>query len=177
MGTKAKRRRDQLRTGAAAADDASFAGQNCRTLLIGAVVIFAATIIAYLPAIRGGFIWDDPQYVLNNVNLRDVGGLYSIWFEPRTSPQYYPLVYTTLWIEYHLWQLAPLGYHLVNVLLHATSALLLWRILRRLGVCGAFLAAAIFALHPLHVESVAWVTERKNVLSCVLYLAAAFMYL
>jgi tetratricopeptide (TPR) repeat protein len=144
--------------------------------LLGAILV-GATVLAYLPAIRAGFIWDDPEYVLNNANLRTVAGLWDTWFVPKSLPQYYPLVHTTFWVEYHLWRLDPLGYHLVNVLLHASAALLLWMILRRLDVRGCYLAAFIFAMHPVMVESVAWITERKNVLSTVLYLASGYVYL
>src|SRR5262249_45486376 len=98
------------------------------------------------------------------------GGLGRIWFEPQASPQYYPLVFTSFWIENKLWGLRPLGFHLVNVLLHAANAILVWRILKRLEVRGALVVGAIFALHPVHVESVAWVTERKNMLSGLFYL-------
>ena len=144
-------------------------------LRVGALI--ALTIIAYLPAFGADFIWDDPDYVINNPNLRTAGGLAKIWLAPRSLPQYYPLVHTTFWIEYQLWQLNPHGYHATNILLHAMGAVLLWRVLVKLEVPGAWLAAAIFAVHPLHVESVAWITERKNVLSGVFYFAAALAYL
>jgi tetratricopeptide (TPR) repeat protein len=147
-----------------------------QALALGGILI-AATVIAYLPAIRAGFIWDDPDYVINNSNLRSARGLFDTWFHPTSLPQFYPLVHTTFWIEYHLWGLDPIGYHLVNVLLHINSALLIWLILKRLEVPGAYLAACVFALHPVMVESVAWITERKNVLSCVLYLASAYVFL
>jgi tetratricopeptide (TPR) repeat protein len=147
-----------------------------RTFAAGFVLVLA-TLVAYVPAIRGGFIWDDDDYVTNNQTLKDAGGLRRIWFELGAVPQYYPLVHTTFWIEHRLWGLNPLGYHLVNVLLHATGAVLLWRALLRLHVRGAWFAAAVFALHPVHVESVAWITERKNVLSGALYLAATLAYL
>jgi len=133
--------------------------------------------LVYFPAIRCGFIWDDDDYVTSNPTLRNAEGLRRIWTEPRSTPQYYPLVYSTFWIEYHLWGVSPAGYHLVNVLLHAGNAVLVWLILRKLGVPGAWFAAAIFGLHPVHVESVAWVAERKNVLSGLFYLTALWVYL
>jgi tetratricopeptide (TPR) repeat protein len=143
--------------------------------------IVLLTLIAYLPALRAGWIWDDDYYVTNNVNLRSAGGLGNIWTKFGLSeggtPQYYPVTHTTFWIEHQLWGLRPGGYHLVNILLHATNAVLLWLILRRLDVPGAWVAAAIFAVHPVHVESVAWVTERKNVLSGLFYLSALYLYL
>jgi protein O-mannosyl-transferase len=136
------------------------------------LVVIVATLLAYWPAIRGGFIWDDNLWLTGDPLVWKPGGLGRIWLEPEASPQFYPLVLTSFWIEYRLWDFAPLGYHLVNVVLHAASAILVWRILRDLAVPGAWLAGAVFALHPVHVESVAWVTERKNVLSCLLGLLA-----
>lgn len=141
------------------------------------LLLMAVVVIAYVPAIRGGYVWDDDSYVTGNAHLRTVDGLGKIWFQPNASPQYYPLVFTSFWIEFHLWELHPLGYHLINVFLHGFSAVLLWLVLRRLSVPGAWLAACLFALHPVHVESVAWITERKNVLSGVCYLSALLMYL
>ena len=135
------------------------------------------TLAAYAPLWHAGFIWDDDAYVTANRTLRSLDGLRQIWLEPGAVPQYYPLTFTSFWIEYHLWGLQPFGYHLVNVVLHALNALLVWRVLRWLRVPGAWMAAAIFALHPMHVESVAWVTERKNVLSGVLVLSALLVYL
>jgi tetratricopeptide (TPR) repeat protein len=150
--------------------------ERSTSLWLGSI-LFVATIIAYIPALKGGFIWDDPDYVTNNHALRSAEGLWDIWTNPRSIPQWYPLVHTSYWIEYHLWGLNPFGYHLVNVLLHAGGALLLWKLLKKLNVPGAWLAAAVFALHPIHVESVAWVTERKNTLSAFLYFGAALAYL
>lgn len=143
---------------------------------IVAAAIVLATIIAYLPAINAGYIWDDDDYVTENVLLRDSDGLRRIWI-PGQTPQYYPVVFTTFWVEYQIWQRNPMGYHVVNVLLHAANALLLWLVMVRLKVPGAWLIAAVFALHPVHVESVAWITERKNVLSLMFYLIAALAYL
>ncbi len=144
----------------------------------GAAALLALTLIVYIPVIRtAGFIWDDPQYITGNPLLRTIRGLGAIWIHPSASPQYYPLVYTTFWIEYYLVGLHPWLYHLDNVLLHAIAAILLWRALRRLGVPAAGLAAAIFAVHPVNVESVAWATERKNILSLVFYLLSLHAYL
>jgi tetratricopeptide (TPR) repeat protein len=145
-----------------------------RVLLLAIPIL---VIVTYLPAIRGGYVWDDDDYVVNNLTLRTTEGLRDIWLAPRASPQYYPLVFTTFWVEYQLWKLHPLGYHLVNVLLHAANALLLYLVLRKLDVPAAAVTAAMFALHPVHVESVAWVTERKNVLSALLFLCAMLAYL
>ena len=137
---------------------------------MGAVLLICVTFAVYAPVFDTGFIWDDDSYVTKNPTLRSLEGLGQIWFEPTATPQYYPLVFTGFWLEYQLWGLNPLGYHLVNILIHAVSAVLVWRILGSLQVPGAWLAAVIFALHPVHVESVAWITERKNVLSGLFYL-------
>jgi len=149
----------------------------------GAALIILLTVVAYIPALRGGFIWDDDSYVTDNTTLRTMDGLRRIWFEVATkneagvTPQYYPLTSTSFWLDYHLWQLAPSGYHVINIGLHALNAMLVFLALRKLGVRGAWLAGAIFALHPVHVESVAWITERKNVLSGFFYLGALLAYL
>jgi tetratricopeptide (TPR) repeat protein len=144
---------------------------------MGAIAIVAITAIACIPSMHGGFIWDDDDYVVNRTVVHDPGGLADIWFQPRATPQYYPMVFTTFWIEHRLWGLHPTGYHIVNVALHILNSLLLWLILRRLGFGDAvsWVAAAIFAVHPVHVESVAWITERKNVLSGLFYLASLFV--
>src|SRR5213592_3482904 len=129
-----------------------------------ALLLASVTILAYRPAWHGGFLWDDDAYVTNNDLLTAPDGLRRIWFSFESPSQYFPLVYTTFRIERALWGLNPVGYHVVNILLHVANALLVWRLLTRLQVPGAWLAGAIFALHPVQVESVAWITERKNVL-------------
>lgn len=153
-------------------------------LLWWAVLLVALTIVAYIPALGAGWIWDDDSYVTHNAllahDLPFQEALRLIW-TPGNTPQYYPIVFTSFLLESRLYgsdfTSAPFGFHLVNVLLHATSALLLWTILRRLSVPGAWLAAAIFALHPMNVESVAWVTERKNVLALALGLGSIWAWL
>jgi protein O-mannosyl-transferase len=140
----------------------------------GALV--AMVLLAYLPALRGGFVLDDADYVAENPLLLSLGGLWRIWTQGVPQEHYWPVTYTVFWIEHDVWGLAPVGYHLVNVLLHAANAALVWRVLTRMEVRGAWLAAAIFALHPVHVESVAWVIELKDVLSGLLYLLAFLAY-
>jgi protein O-mannosyl-transferase len=136
------------------------------------LAIWCAIFLVYVPSLSSGFIWDDDDYVTQNATLRTIEGLKQIWFDPQATPQYYPLVFTTFWIEYHLWGLHPSGYHLVNAIFHAANGVLVWLILRRLSVPGAWLAALAFGLHPVHVESVSWISERKNVLSGLFYLLA-----
>lgn len=148
---------------------------NQRSLLL-LIAVVALTVVSYGPAITAGFIWDDDDYVTENPLLHDADGLRRIWTTTET-PQYYPLVFTTFWAEYQLWGNNPAGYHLVNILLHALNAFLIGQILWTLGVRGAWWVALVFAAHPVHVESVAWITERKNVLSALFYLLAFVAYL
>jgi tetratricopeptide (TPR) repeat protein len=148
-------------------------GRACFFGLLLAVV----TIFAYRPAWNGGFIWDDDYYVINNELLTATDGLRRIWFSLDAPSQYFPLVYTTFRIEHALWGLNPSGYHWVNLLLHVANALLVWRVLVRLKVPGAWLAGTIFALHPVQVESVAWITERKNVLMGFFFLLTLFAWI
>ena len=140
-----------------------------RAWLFG-LLLAAVTVFIYQPAWNGGFIWDDDAYVTNNELLTAPDGLRRIWFSLDSPSQYFPLVYSTFRIEHALWGLNPTGYHWVNLLLHVANALLVWRLLARLRVPGAWLAGAIFALHPVQVESVAWITERKNVLMAFFFL-------
>jgi protein O-mannosyl-transferase len=139
-------------------------------------LLAVATFAAYQPVWHAGFIWDDDGHI-TRPGLRSLNGLARIWIQLGATQQYYPLVHSVFWVEYKLWGDAPLGYHLINVLLHVFSALLLVKILRQLKIPGAWLAAALFALHPVEVESVAWVTELKNTLSGLFYLSAALAYL
>jgi len=148
-----------------------------RKNLLRALLLCALIFVMYFPALKAGYIWDDDAYVTHNANLQTVQGFKRIWLEPRTSPQYYPLVFSSFWIERQLFGPGPFAGHLVNVGLHMLNALLLWAVLSRLGVAAAFFIALVFGLHPVHLESVAWITERKNVLSALFYLAAMLAYL
>jgi tetratricopeptide (TPR) repeat protein len=142
------------------------------TAAMPGLALVLLVVAAYLPALRGQFIWDDDYHVVKSAPLRSLAGLWRIWFEPGATQQYYPLTHSSFWLDYHLWGLRPAAYHAENILLHALGAVLVWRLLRRLEVSGAWLGAALFALHPVCVESVAWITERKNTLSGVCFLGA-----
>jgi tetratricopeptide (TPR) repeat protein len=138
--------------------------------------IVAATLIAYWPALQGGFVWDDNAHV-TSAALRSFRGLWRIWFSLGATQQYYPLLHSAFWMEHRFWGDAVLGYHLVNVAQHGLAACLVVLIVRRLALPGAWLAGLVFALHPVCVESVAWISEQKSTLSTVFYLSSAFIYL
>jgi tetratricopeptide (TPR) repeat protein len=138
--------------------------------------LLLTTLLAYAPAWHGGLLWDDDAH-LTRLDLRSIHGLWRIWFDLGATQQYYPIAHSAFWVMHRLWGDNTLGYHLVNIVLHATSAFLFALILRRLDVPGALLAALIFAVHPIEVESVAWMTELKNTLSGACYLGAFLAYL
>ena len=139
-------------------------------------ILAVATLLAYQPAWHGALLWDD-YFNMTTPELRSPDGLRRIWFVPRTTQQYYPLLYTSYWLQDRCWADSTTGYHLVNLLLHVGCAVLVLKILRFLRIPGAELATIIFALHPVNVETVAWITERKNTLSGLFGLAATLWYL
>jgi len=141
------------------------------------VLIFLATFLVYFPALQAGFLWDDRMWILENKTFGSWSGLREIWLNPLGFTAYYPFTATSFWLEHFVWQFEPFGYHLTNVLLHALNSILIGILLTRFKVRAAWFAAAIFALHPVNVESVAWITERKNVLSYFFYLVALGTYL
>jgi len=140
------------------------------------LILAVVTMLAYQPAWHGGLLWDDEANI-TSPELRSLDGFRRIWFVPRTTQQYYPLLHTSYWLQQRLWGDSPTGYHLVNLLLHIGCVVLVLKILRLLRIPGAALAAILFALHPVNVETVAWITERKNTLSGVFCLAATLWYL
>lgn len=156
------------------------------------MIVFSVVLACYWPALHGGILWDDPAH-LTSPELRSWSGLGRIWFDLGATQQYYPVVHTAFWIEHRLWGDVVIGYHLVNVLLHAASCCLLALVLRRLWaekesephrlahrssrVGFEWLAAVLFAAHPVCVESVAWISEQKNTLSLFFYLLAGLVYL
>jgi protein O-mannosyl-transferase len=139
-------------------------------------MIFCATLTAYLPALQGGLLWDDSSH-LTKPGLQSFRGLGRIWFEVGATQQYYPLLHSAFWLEHRMWGDAVAGYHLTNVALHALSACLIVMIMKRLSLPGAWFAGFVFPLHPVQVESVAWISEQKSTLSAVFFLACLLTYL
>jgi protein O-mannosyl-transferase len=166
-----KRRKSRRRTPPPGSSILRPDGDGLTDFLFGLLLV-AITIAAYQTVGHAGFIWDDDIYVTANPLLTAPDGLKRIWLSLDSPSQYFPLVYTTFRLEYALWGLNAAGYHWVNVLLHAVNAVFVWMLLRNLRIPGAWLAGALFALHPVQVESVAWITERKNVLMGFFFLLA-----
>ena len=155
--------------------DASATTQNFKSAA-GYAALFLAALIAYGPALQGGLVWDDVSHVTAPA-LQSWQGLWRIWFELGATQQYYPLIHSAFWLEHRIWGDAVVGYHLTNIVLHAASACLVVMIMRRLALPGAWLGGFLFAVHPVFVEAVAWISEQKSTLSGVFYLAAALTYL
>ncbi len=141
-----------------------------------AAILFALVLLAYLPLWRAGFVWDDDTMLTGNRLIHAGDGLRQFWFT-RNAQDYWPVTSTTLWIEWRLWGLNPLGYHLTNLALHLGEVFLLWAVLRRLRVPGAWLAALLFAVHPINVESVTWIAQRKNLMALLFALLAVHCFL
>jgi tetratricopeptide (TPR) repeat protein len=151
-------------------------GKTARTSWLFALALIAITFVLYWPAWNGQPVWDDDAHI-TRPELRSWHGLTQIWTQVGATQQYYPLVHTAFWIEQKLWDDSFLGYHLVNILLHALAAIVLLRILLQLKIPGAWLGAALFALHPIQVESVAWISELKNTLSGAFFFSSILVYL
>ena len=146
-----------------------------RRSFIAVLGLMALVFVAYMRVWHAGFIWDDDDHLTRNPCIIGPLGFAAIWTSSRAV--YYPLVLTSFWVQHAIWGLNPMPYHVVDVALHAACAVLLWRVLKRLGVTGAWLGAAIWALHPVQVESAAWITEQKNTQSCFFYLLAILFFL
>jgi len=142
----------------------------------GAALIFIVVLIIYWPAHGGGFIFDDELLLVYNPMIKAPDGLYRFWFT-NEALDYWPVTNSTLWLEWRLWKLDPTGYHIGNLLLHVADSLLVWAVLRKLRIPGSFLAAFLFAVHPVNVESVAWISQRKNVLSLFFFLLSILWWL
>jgi tetratricopeptide (TPR) repeat protein len=141
-----------------------------------ALLLVLVTFAAYTPVWHAKFIWDDDHHITNNRIVKAGDGLYRTWFTTEPA-DYYPLTESLWWLEWRLWGDGALGYHIVNVLLHALNAALVWMILQRLKIPGAWLAALVFAIHPVNVATVAWISEQKNTLSMLFYAVAILFFL
>ncbi len=142
----------------------------------GTLLIIAAVFIAYSPALNGGFVLDDDTLVTENKLIKAADGLYRIW-SSNESMDFWPVTNTSFWLEWRLWKMHPAGYHVTNLILHVAESLMVWLILRKLSIPGAFLAALIFALHPVNVESAAWIAQRKNLTAMLFFLFSILWYL
>ena len=143
---------------------------------VGVAAISALSVVLYWPAMRGGFILDDDVLLTQNRLIKAADGPARMWFSTEAA-DYWPVSNTSLWLEWRLWNSNPTGYHITNLLLHILGSLLLWAVLKELAIPGAFFAALLFAVHPVNVDSVAWIAQRKNVLAMLFYLLATLWYL
>jgi len=146
-------------------------------MALGSILLLGIVFAAYSPALRGTFLWDDHGHVPDRSGFYTLSGLSQIWRQPGYTQQYYPLTFTTVWLAHHLWGVHPLGYHALTVLFHGFNAILLFLLLDGLGCPGSWWGALLFALHPVEVESVAWISEIKNTQSTLFYLSALTLYL
>ncbi len=145
-------------------------------VLIGILTIAGLVVAAYWPSLEGGFIWDDRLYLTHCDLIKAPDGLYRFWF--TTDPiDYWPVSNSSLWLEWRLWGMDPAGYRITNLVLHICVGLLIWAVLKRLAVPAAFLAALLFVVHPVNVESVAWIAQRKGLLAMLFGLLSMLWYL
>jgi protein O-mannosyl-transferase len=141
----------------------------------GMAIIFAFAFIAYYPCMSGGFIWDDKMLLTENEIIKAPDGLYRFWCTTEPT-DYWPVTYTAFWFEWRLWGMNPTGYHVANLILHVVEGWLIWYILSKFSIPGAFLAGLIFVVHPVNVESVAWIAQRKNTMALLFFLLSIFCY-
>jgi Flp pilus assembly protein TadD len=171
-----KRKKTSKKTASQARSGTFFPSSPYLRLLAAAALIAVAVFLAYQQSIRGGFVLDDDLIITENSNIKAADGLYRFWCTTKEQ-DYWPMTYSTLWIEWRLWGRNPAGFHVTSLILHIVESLLIWVILRKLSIPGAFLAALIFALHPVNVESVAWIAEQKNTMAMLFFLLSILWFL
>ena len=170
-----KRKKTTVRHTSPTPPGISIASKPYLQVLGGGILLAGLTFLAYLPSLNGGFIFDDKILLTENPLIKASDGLFRLWCT-REGPDYWPVTYTTFWLEWRLWGMHSLGYHAVNVVLHIFCCFLIWVILRKLSLPGAFLAVLIFAVHPVNVESVAWIAQRKNLVAMLFLLLSILCY-
>ncbi len=143
---------------------------------VGSILLVGLTAWAYYPSLGGEFLLDDKVLVTESEFVRGPNGLKRIWLS-TDPPDYWPLTNTAFWLQWRAWGPNTIGYHATNVALHVAAAFLLWAILAKLAIPGAYLAALLFAVHPVNVESVAWISQLKNTLAMVFFLLSIWWYL
>jgi tetratricopeptide (TPR) repeat protein len=146
-------------------------------VVLGVLGLLLLTQLAYWPLHTAGYIWDDGGWLVHNHFVHHWRGLWNIWFAPRDSIQYYPLVFTAFVFQWHIWGASAFGYHLTNIFLQGIDAIFLWRVLKALNLRSAWIAAAIWAIHPVQVETVGWVAEQKNLLSALFLFPAILIWI
>ena len=153
-------------------------GRSARWLRVsaGILLIAIAAFIVYFPSINGDFILDDDGMLTDNLIIKASDGLFRFWCTTEAF-DYWPLSNSTLWIEWRLWRMNPTGYRVTNLILHVAEALLIWIILRKIAIPGAFLAAMIFTVHPVNVDSVAWISQRKDMMALLFFLFSILCYI
>jgi len=145
-----------------------------KTLSIACLVGLTAFI--YFPSLFNGYIWDDDSYVFGSKWSKSEEPLRSIWLSRSETPQYYPIIFTVFWAGHKLWGFEPFGFHLVNLIVHIANAILVLAVTRRLFPRAALAVALVFAVHPIQVETVAWISELKNIFSLFFFLLACFWF-
>jgi protein O-mannosyl-transferase len=157
-------------------DEAGFGKPFTDRTVVGGALIAIAVLAAYWPSCAGNFIGDDTYYIVEDALIRSPGGGLTTWV---TSEQqdYCPVATTAFWAEWHIFGTWTTGYHLVSLAIHVANCLLIWAILRRLAIPGGWLAAVLFAVHPVNVESVAWIFQQRGSLALLFSLIAVLVYL
>ncbi|MGW8257322.1 MAG: hypothetical protein ACWGMZ_07560, partial [Thermoguttaceae bacterium] len=145
-------------------------------ILAGIAFVVFLALLVYFPSLKGGFLMDDDGLLTENHLIKASDGLRRFWFTAEPD-DYWPVANSSLWLEWRIWKMNPIGYRATNLSLHIVESLLLWWLLCKLSIPGAFLAALIFAVHPVNVESVAWIAQRKDMLAMLFFLLSMLWYL
>jgi protein O-mannosyl-transferase len=142
----------------------------------GGALLVLLIVAAYWPSLGGGFLFDDSVMVVDNPLFKGSDVPYRIWLTTESADRW-PVSYTAFWVQWRLWGKHAVGYRVVNLALHCADAVLVWLILRRLKVPGAWVGGLLFGIHPINVGTAAWISEQKNTLSMLFYCVSLLLYL